>query len=65
MKCMKNYLNFIALNVRDGTESKYPSIVFLSKRIQSYNGTSFYIDNIFGRMHSIGQYVRLNESPYS
>ena len=29
MKCMHN-LVFIVLNVRDGTESKYPLIVFLS-----------------------------------
>ena len=30
MKCMHINLGFIALNVRDGTESKDPSIVFLS-----------------------------------
>ena len=31
IKCM-HILVFIVLNVRDGTESKYPSIVFLSIR---------------------------------
>ena len=30
MKCMHNLFSFIVLNVRDGTEFKYPSIVFLS-----------------------------------
>ena len=30
MKCMHKKFIFIVLNVRDGTESKYSSIVFLS-----------------------------------
>ena len=30
MKCMHDWFIFIVLNVRDGNESKYPSIVFLS-----------------------------------
>ena len=37
MKCMYVSLVFIALNVRDGTESKYPSIVFFSEYISILN----------------------------
>ena len=43
MKCMHNKFSFIVLNVRDGTETKYPSIVFLSIQLLSKN----FIDSDF------------------
>ena len=36
MKCMLFSLVYIALNVRDGIESEYPSIVFLSLHLYKY-----------------------------
>ena len=37
MKCMYFCLDFIALNVRDGIESKYPSITSLLRTISRWH----------------------------
>ena len=64
MKCMHS-LVFIVLNVRDGTESKYPSIVFLSVFPVWFHLVNFFVilwDLKFVSIHQIifFQYLKLN-----